>query len=60
MENESSNEDLKNVETPATTNSWRRQNSDAEVSEDKEMSEVPRNVRAMPNVVHKDLTFLER
>ncbi|VDO42079.1 unnamed protein product [Onchocerca flexuosa] len=57
--NESNDDDLK---TPQTTASWRGQNSDTEVVEDtKKISEVPsRSVRAIPNIIHKDLTFEER
>ncbi|VDM20281.1 unnamed protein product [Wuchereria bancrofti] len=62
IENGSDDEDLKILETPHTTSNWRGQNSDAEVDEDKkELSEVPsRSVRAVPNIMQKDLTFEER
>lgn len=58
----SDNERLKNLETPHTTINWRRQNSDMEMSEDKqEMYKEPsKSVQTIPNIMHKDLTFEER
>ncbi|CAG9532386.1 unnamed protein product [Cercopithifilaria johnstoni] len=62
VESGSNDEELNNLKTPYAATSWRRQNSDTEVIEDKkEMSEaLSKSVRTIPNIMQKDLTFEER
>ncbi|VDK73399.1 unnamed protein product [Litomosoides sigmodontis] len=59
IENELDSEGV-NLEIPHT--SWRGQNSDTKMVEDKkEISKAPsKNIRTIPNIMHKDLTFEER